>query len=111
MDSQFVFRLEDPDLYIPFAAPNANATGAGGGPVFLGPGLNISVTPESLPKPVNLTEARQSVPASGYGNITGPGVPAPTASGSTGNANGGVEVRAAVGAVLGAVLGVVALLA
>ena len=40
---------------MPCSAPNLNATGAGGGPVFQGPGLNTALTAASQPAPVNLT--------------------------------------------------------
>lgn len=45
----------NPEYYVPFSAPNLNATGAGGGPVFQGPGLNTALSAASLPAPVNLT--------------------------------------------------------
>ncbi|KAH9934149.1 phosphoesterase family-domain-containing protein [Fomitopsis serialis] len=45
----------NPEYYVPFSAPNLNATGAGGGPVFKGPGLDTSLSAASLPAPVNLT--------------------------------------------------------
>ncbi|KAI0069467.1 hypothetical protein K474DRAFT_1670815 [Panus rudis PR-1116 ss-1] len=57
----------NPNLYVPFAAPNTNASGAGGGPVFIGPGMNTSITPDTLPPPVDLTALNQTVPWSGYG--------------------------------------------
>ncbi|KAJ7078016.1 phosphoesterase family-domain-containing protein [Mycena belliarum] len=48
--------------FVPFAAPNLTAVGAGGGPVFLRPGLNTSLTPESLPPPVNLNAQNSTTP-------------------------------------------------
>ncbi|EPS93298.1 hypothetical protein FOMPIDRAFT_1170659 [Fomitopsis schrenkii] len=45
----------NPEYYVPFSAPNLNATGAGGGPVFQGPGLNTALSATALPAPVNLT--------------------------------------------------------
>ncbi|KAL4246952.1 hypothetical protein ABKN59_007690 [Abortiporus biennis] len=75
----------NPQMFIPFTAPNVNATGAGGGSVFIAPGLNISMTADKLPGPVNLTALGEQVPASGYANGTGPSgsvPPAPTAGGS-----------------------------
>ncbi|KAL4246948.1 hypothetical protein ABKN59_007698 [Abortiporus biennis] len=59
-------------LYVPFASPNLNAVGAGGGPVFVSPTLNTSVTPDTLPPPVNLAALGQQVPSAGYANGTGP---------------------------------------
>ncbi|OBZ76092.1 Acid phosphatase [Grifola frondosa] len=53
----------NPDLYTLFYAPNTSAVGAGGGPVFIGPGLNTSLTFAALPPPVNLTaEGQADVP-------------------------------------------------
>ena len=84
-----------------------NATGAGGGPVFVAPNLNKSATPASLPGPVNLTALGQDVPSSGPANASGSGsgsAPAPTGgSGSDATSNVvssfAVAVVAAVGAV------------
>ncbi|KAJ7065131.1 phosphoesterase family-domain-containing protein [Mycena belliarum] len=50
------------DAYIPFAAPNLKARGAGGGPVFLRPGLNKTLTVEKLPPPVDLYSLKKAVP-------------------------------------------------
>ncbi|KAF8589081.1 hypothetical protein K439DRAFT_462946 [Ramaria rubella] len=55
----------NPNLYVPFAAPNITALGAGGGSVFQGPGLNLSLTAATLPQPANLTALNETVPASG----------------------------------------------
>jgi len=65
-------------FYVPFSAPNLNATGAGGGPVFVASNLNKSLTPETLPAPVNLTALNQTVPAGVSPSGTQP--PAPTQS-------------------------------
>ncbi|THH26371.1 hypothetical protein EUX98_g7812 [Antrodiella citrinella] len=65
-------------FYVPFSAPNVNATGAGGGPVFVASNLNTSLTPQVQPAPVNLTASNQTVPAAVTG-IT-PGAPAPPAA-------------------------------
>ena len=86
------------EFYVPFAAPNTSAIGAGGPDqgVFLapGPGLNTSLTAAALPGPVNLT-------AQGLGSPWGtdPGIDyangtkvieSPTASStSPGGGNGG----------------------
>ncbi|KAF9023688.1 phosphoesterase-domain-containing protein [Hymenopellis radicata] len=48
--------------YQPFAAPNLTAQGAGGGPVFLSPGLDTSITAASLPGAVNLTASGGTTP-------------------------------------------------
>ncbi|KAI9462666.1 phosphoesterase family-domain-containing protein [Russula earlei] len=45
----------NPVLYVPFTAPNTAAVGAGGGPVFIGPGMDTSFTVAVAPSPVNLT--------------------------------------------------------
>ena len=50
---------------MPFTAPNTTAVGAGGGPVFISPGMNTSFTAASAPAPVNLTAKNESVPWSG----------------------------------------------
>jgi hypothetical protein len=92
---------------VPFTAPNTSAVGAGGGPVFIGPGLNTSFTAANAPAPVNLTALNQTVPASG------PRVAASTNSSSPGKKSGAVGTREGiVGATaLGALLaGVAALL-
>ncbi|KAI9510648.1 phosphoesterase family-domain-containing protein, partial [Russula earlei] len=39
----------NPVLYVPFTAPNTAAVGAGGGPVFIGPGLDTSFTADTVP--------------------------------------------------------------
>ncbi|TCD62837.1 hypothetical protein EIP91_006350 [Steccherinum ochraceum] len=74
----------NPNLYIPFSAPNMNATGAGGGAVFAAPSLNLSATPEVLGGPVNLTALNQTVPASGLPNSSSDSSP-PSPSGSGGS--------------------------
>jgi hypothetical protein len=45
------------EYFQPFAAPNTSAEGAGGGPVVAAPALNASVTPATLPAPVNVTNS------------------------------------------------------
>ncbi|KAJ7483468.1 phosphoesterase family-domain-containing protein [Mycena latifolia] len=48
--------------FIPFTAPNLKAKGAGGGPVFLRPGLDKSCTTSSLPAPVNMIALNKTTP-------------------------------------------------
>jgi len=55
----------NPNRYVPFTAPNTSAVGAGGGPVFIGPGLNTSFTAAVAPAPVNLTARNETVPWAG----------------------------------------------
>ncbi|KAI0634299.1 phosphoesterase family-domain-containing protein, partial [Trametes polyzona] len=75
-------------LYQPFTAPNASGISPGGGPVFVAPGVDGSLTAQALPAPVNLTAQGKPNPWS-----TNPGIdyangtktinpPAPNASGS-----------------------------
>ncbi|KIJ37533.1 hypothetical protein M422DRAFT_211275 [Sphaerobolus stellatus SS14] len=98
------------NAYVPFAAPNISAVGAGGGPVFKGPGLNVSITPNTLPNPVNLTSTNQTVPAAGAVNATST-APAGSTSGGSGSASAGISLRdPAIGkavtiSVFGAIIG------
>ncbi|KAJ7164267.1 phosphoesterase family-domain-containing protein [Mycena filopes] len=48
--------------FIPFAAPNLKAHGAGGGSVLTRPGLNEKLTPGSLPPPVNMLALNRTTP-------------------------------------------------
>ncbi|KAJ7110928.1 phosphoesterase family-domain-containing protein [Mycena epipterygia] len=48
--------------FIPFAAPNIHAKGAGGGPVFLRPGLDTSLTAAKLPAPVDRLALNSTTP-------------------------------------------------
>ncbi|KAJ6615801.1 phosphoesterase family-domain-containing protein [Mycena sp. CBHHK59/15] len=48
--------------FVPFAAPNLKAKGAGGGGVFLRPGLDKSLTAASLPAPTNMTALDKTTP-------------------------------------------------
>lgn len=73
----------NPGLYVPFTAPNTSAVGAGGGSVFVGPGMNTSFTAAVAPPPVNLTQQNKTLPWSGPRN----GSNAVTNS-SNGNGNG-----------------------
>ncbi|KAJ7776308.1 phosphoesterase family-domain-containing protein [Mycena metata] len=50
------------DAYIPFAAPNLKARGAGGGSVLLRPGLDTKLTAASLPPAVNLAALNTTTP-------------------------------------------------
>ena len=77
----------NPGYYVPFTAPNTSAVGAGGGSVFIGPGLNTSLTAANAPAPVNLTALNQTVPASG------PRLTSSTNSSSSGKKNGAVGAR------------------
>jgi hypothetical protein len=70
--------------YVPFLAPNLTAVGAGGGPVFVAPGLNTNLTTANAPSPVNLTASNETVPASGPD--TGASATAPAASASSSKA-------------------------
>lgn len=58
------------NFFVPFVAPNLKAVGAGGGPVFVAPGLNKSLTAANAPAPVNLSASNQMVPASGADTAT-----------------------------------------
>lgn len=86
--SSSVFLTPDPEFYVPFTAPNVNASGAGGGSVFLAPGLNLSIQPSTLPPPVNLTALNEDVPSAGEGgtssNSTASGAPSPSTTGANG---------------------------
>ncbi|KAG8220159.1 phosphoesterase family-domain-containing protein [Butyriboletus roseoflavus] len=44
----------NPDAYVPYLAP-VNDTGAGGGPTFIAPNVNMSLNASTAPPPVNLT--------------------------------------------------------
>ncbi|KAJ6544504.1 hypothetical protein B0H19DRAFT_1221965 [Mycena capillaripes] len=52
----------NPAAFIPFTAPNLTAHGAGGGDVLTRPGLDKSLTPESLPPPVNMLAQNMTTP-------------------------------------------------
>lgn len=52
----------NPEMYLPFTAPNTSAVSPGGGSVFLGPGINTSFSVASLPAPVNLTALGEQLP-------------------------------------------------
>ncbi|KAI0798227.1 phosphoesterase family-domain-containing protein [Abortiporus biennis] len=89
----------NPQFYVPYPAPNVNATGAGGGSVFVAPGLNASLTPDKLPAPVNLTSLGEQVPSAGYANATGASgsaPPAPTATGKSAAVNNAAGIVSVV---------------
>ncbi|KAJ7027158.1 phosphoesterase family-domain-containing protein [Mycena alexandri] len=48
--------------FVPFAAPNLKARGAGGGGVLIRPGLNTKLTASSLPPPINLSALNTTTP-------------------------------------------------
>ncbi|KAI9431466.1 hypothetical protein H4582DRAFT_2199857 [Lactarius indigo] len=48
--------------YVPETAPNTSTVSAGGGPVFVASGLDISFTTAKAPAPVNLTSQGKTVP-------------------------------------------------
>ncbi|KAI0931172.1 hypothetical protein AcV5_005281 [Taiwanofungus camphoratus] len=52
----------NPEYYVPFSAPNVSAVGAGGGPVFIGPGMDPTISAATLPAPVNLTAQGKNIP-------------------------------------------------
>ncbi|KAI9462672.1 phosphoesterase family-domain-containing protein [Russula earlei] len=98
----------NPVLYVPFTAPNKAAVGAGGGPVFIGPGMNTGFTAAVAPAPVNLTTQNKTVPWSGLRNNSTDVVRSGTGK------SGAINMREDIirAAVLGAILsGVVAVLA
>ncbi|KAK6969367.1 phosphoesterase family-domain-containing protein [Favolaschia claudopus] len=49
-------------LFVPFSAPNLHARGAGGGSVLIRPGLDKTLTPDKLPKPVNMIALNRTTP-------------------------------------------------
>ena len=55
----------NPNFFVPFVAPNIHAQGAGGGPVFVAPTLNLSMTLANAPPPVNLAALGMNVPSAG----------------------------------------------
>ncbi|KAH9927921.1 phosphoesterase family-domain-containing protein [Epithele typhae] len=66
-------------FYLPFPAPDVAAKGAGGKGVFVAPGLDASVTVESLGAPVNLTAKGLANPWAGDGGIGDASANAPAA--------------------------------
>jgi hypothetical protein len=95
---------------VPFTAPNTSAVGAGGGSVFVSPGMNTSFTAAVAPAPVNLTALNQTVPAAGARNGSNAG--SSSSSGKKGGAIGGKKEGVMRAAIFGAILaGVASLLA
>ncbi|KAJ7763328.1 phosphoesterase family-domain-containing protein [Mycena metata] len=48
--------------FVPFAAPNLDASGAGSGGVFRRPGLDMTITDDNLPPPVDLSALDTATP-------------------------------------------------
>ncbi|KAH7883977.1 phosphoesterase family-domain-containing protein [Phlebopus sp. FC_14] len=59
----------NPGLWVPYLAPNVNSTGAGSGPTFVAPGVNMSMTPANAPAPVNLTSMSQTMTGAGVSAV------------------------------------------
>ncbi|KAF8557382.1 hypothetical protein OG21DRAFT_1520464 [Imleria badia] len=57
----------NPDAYVPYLAPNVNTTGAGGGPTFVAPNVNMSLNASTAPAPVNMSATNSSSTTSGAG--------------------------------------------
>lgn len=55
----------NPNMFVPFLAPNIKAKGAGSDDVFVAPTLNKSLTLANAPPPVNLTAMNLNVPSAG----------------------------------------------
>jgi hypothetical protein len=104
----------NPNLYVPFTAPNTSAVGAGGGPVFIASGLNTSFTAAVAPAPVNLTAQNKTVPWSGArpGSNAVTNTSSGSGSGNGKSGNGAMDVRDGIvgAAVFGAILAVIATL-
>ncbi|GBE83474.1 phosphoesterase family-domain-containing protein [Sparassis latifolia] len=76
----------NPELYLPFTAPDASAMGPGAPGVFVSPGTNTSFTTSDLPAPVNLTNLGQPLPWSaspGYDYVNGSKAPANVSTGAS----------------------------
>jgi hypothetical protein len=84
----------NPNLYVPFTAPNTSAVGAGGGSVFIGTGLNTSFTAAVAPSPVNLTQENKTLPWSGARN--GSNSATNSSSGNSSGKSGAMGVREGV---------------
>jgi hypothetical protein len=99
------------EYFQPFAAPDTSAKGAGGGPVFAAPALNASVTPATLPAPVNVTNSPfMNVSAMGGPDPSAPAPASNTSTSTSGGAGGksgarALGARAALGALAGALAG------
>ena len=55
----------NPQLFVPFVAPDLEAKGAGSDNVFVAPTLNKSMTLANAPSPVNLAAMNLTVPFAG----------------------------------------------
>ncbi len=101
----------NPRLYVPFTAPNTSAVGAGGGSVFVSPGMNTSFTAAVAPAPVNLTQQNKTLPWSGSRNGSN-AVTNSSSGNSNGNSGGKMDVREGVigAAIFGTILAGVATL-
>lgn len=65
----------NPRMFVPFPPPNTSAVGAGGGPVFVAPGVVFA----KAPSPVNLTALNETVPALNTSSTDAPAAaPAPS---------------------------------
>jgi hypothetical protein len=82
----------NPNQYVPFTAPNTSAVGAGGGSVFVSPGMNTSFTAANAPAPVNLTQQNKTVPASGPRNGSNAGTNN-GGNGGSGKKGGAMDMR------------------
>ncbi|KAF8489092.1 phosphoesterase family-domain-containing protein [Russula emetica] len=99
----------NPGLYVPFAAPNTSAVGAGGGSVFVEPSLNTSFTAAVAPPPVNLTQQNKTLPWSGPRNGSNAGTN--SSSGNSGKSSAVDEREGVIGAaIFGTILAGVATL-
>jgi hypothetical protein len=97
------------EQYVPFLAPNANAVGAGGGPVFIADGVNMDLNASTAPPPENLTAMGQLVPSEVTTSSAAPG-PATTSNTTTGGtggsgSSGAIALEAASKAVIVAIAG------
>ncbi|KAI0267822.1 phosphoesterase family-domain-containing protein [Gloeopeniophorella convolvens] len=86
----------NPSMFVPFPPPNTSAVGAGGGPVFVAPGVSFS----GAPAPVNLTALGESVPALNTSDADAGGSGSPSAalpSASASSARRDADEAAALG--------------
>ncbi|KZT51913.1 hypothetical protein CALCODRAFT_476581 [Calocera cornea HHB12733] len=92
--------------WVPFVAPNTAAVGAGGGPVFVGAGTDMSLTAANAPAPVNLTALGETLPDSTPASSVQTTMP--TATGTT--TSGAPSLRVAGAGVLALAAGALLLL-
>ncbi|KAL1948429.1 hypothetical protein VTO73DRAFT_12504 [Trametes versicolor] len=98
-------------LYQPFTAPNTSGISPGGGPVFVAPGVNSTLTATALPAPVNLTAQGKPNPWSqdpGINYANGTKVISP--QGTNGALEMGVDASVLVCFAVGVVAGVITVL-